>query len=104
MVLRGNAQGGCQEREQVGRLTEPEDTSGAIPEHQTFASPLAAVAIQLNETFEELKKAGFTQREALHIVSHLLTSLLSYDNSSYEQEDEDENDEEEDIDSGEDDF
>jgi hypothetical protein len=82
-------------------LIEPEDAQEAGPENQTFSSPLAAVAIQLNETFEELKNAGFTQREALHIVSHLLTSLLSYDTGDYAVNEQDENDEEEDTDDGE---
>ncbi len=82
-------------------MIEPEDAQEAGPENQTFSSPLAAVAIQLNETFEELKNAGFTQREALHIVSHLLTSLLSYDTGDYAVNEQDENDEEEDTDDGE---
>lgn len=88
------------QRTRVSRLTEPEGTPGAVPENREFTSPLAAVAIQLNETFEELKSAGFTQQEALHIVSHLLSSMMNYNTNDY-LFDEDDSDEEEDTDDGE---
>jgi hypothetical protein len=35
-------------------------------------SPMQMAAAALHETYEELKRAGFTRREALYLVSQIL--------------------------------
>lgn len=43
-------------------------------ELEEFGSPLKEAATQLHELYEELKKAGFTRKEALKLVSGVLSS------------------------------
>lgn len=39
----------------------------------TDMSPLRLVAVQLHEMFTELKGAGFSRREALHLIGMMIT-------------------------------
>lgn len=43
-------------------------------EIEEFTPPLTEAAVQLHELYEELKKAGFTRREALKLVSNVLST------------------------------
>jgi CO dehydrogenase/acetyl-CoA synthase alpha subunit len=48
-------------------------------------SQLSAVAIQINEVYSELKKAGFTPGEALNLAGMVLTNfILPVDNYYYQ--------------------
>jgi hypothetical protein len=53
-----------------------------------FGSPLRGAAIQMNELFNELRRAGFSRKEALYLVSQLITGAVS---SSIEQRDDNDN-------------
>ena len=59
-----------------------------MTEPQEFGSPLRGAAIQMNELFNELRRAGFSRKEALHLVSQLITSTIS---SVMEQRDDNDN-------------
>lgn len=37
-------------------------------------SPLRAVALELHEMYEELKRAGFSRKEALNLVGQMLSA------------------------------
>ena len=40
------------------------------------SSPLREATVQLHEMYVELRAAGFSKREALHLVSKILTTSL----------------------------
>ena len=40
-------------------------------------SPLKLAALTLHETYEELKRAGFTRKEALYLVSNLMIAGMT---------------------------
>ena len=39
-------------------------------------SPLREATVQLHEMYVELRSAGFTKKDALHLVSKILTTTL----------------------------
>lgn len=43
-------------------------------EIEEFGSPLKDAAVQLHELYEELRKAGFTKKESLRLVSNVLSN------------------------------
>ena len=43
-------------------------------ELEEFTPPLKEAAVQLHELYEELKAAGFTRKEALKLVSNVLSN------------------------------
>ena len=45
-------------------------------EIELYGSPLRGALFQLHEIYEELKQAGFSRREAMYLVSHLLNGIV----------------------------
>jgi uncharacterized protein (UPF0297 family) len=55
---------------------EPDDASRLI--NESGITPLDAVAVQLNEVYESLKRAGFNPLEAIQMVTGLLSGMMQY--------------------------
>lgn len=48
-------------------------------DHGLNLTPMKLAATQLHEMYSELRKAGFTRKEALYLVGKLLTSGMNDD-------------------------
>lgn len=64
-------------------------------------TPLRTVGVQMNEVYEELKRAGFDKNEALYLVAQMLVETMQY---GVVETIEDDNDESDDNDYDEDDL
>lgn len=51
-----------------------EDKSSSANEEEEYISPLREAALQMHEMYRELVRAGFTRRQAVTIVAHILST------------------------------
>jgi hypothetical protein len=45
-------------------------------EMEQYGSPLRGAVVQLHEIYSELQRAGFTKKEALHLISKLFVATI----------------------------
>lgn len=45
-------------------------------ELENYSSPLREASVQLHELFTELRDSGFSRKEALHLVTAVLTKTI----------------------------
>jgi hypothetical protein len=57
-----------------GRIRKESVVSDELEEFNH--SPLREATVQLHEMYVELRSAGFTKKDALHLVSKILTTSL----------------------------
>lgn len=55
-------------------------------------TPLRTVGVQMNEVYEELKRAGFDKNEALYLVAQMLIETMQYGGVEIIEDDNDESD------------
>lgn len=79
-----------------GKKDEPDDASRLI--NESGMTPLDGMAVQLNEVYESLKRAGFNPLEAIQMVTGLLSGMMQYSSLGvpyeFDDDDEEDNDEE----------
>lgn len=59
-----------------GKNDEPDDFTGIV--NNLGMTPLDAMAVQLNEVYESLTRAGFSPTQAITMVTGLLSGMLQY--------------------------
>lgn len=47
-----------------------------MSQDRNYPSPLKMAAIQMHELYIEMKAAGFTRKEALYLVSQMISSAM----------------------------
>jgi hypothetical protein len=68
-----------------------DDKAPKSNEEEFSVSPLREAALQMHEMYSELVRAGFTRRQAVTIVAHILSTGVHEGMEDYHEADDDEN-------------